>query len=378
MAKSKMINTNKGLPGKSNAKNCNLTANESYAKKSSQTQEIIKFGITRGPALEIGPGSGCLGLEWLKRTENSSLTGLEISAEMVKLAENNAAEYGFLNERAKYLAYISKTLPFEDNSFEAVFSNNSLHDWSEPTVMFNEIHRVLKPGGRYYISDLRWDMKPMVKCYLKLFNPKELQINLVTSPKKTYSEKEINDILVKTKLSGSRISSKPFQLTITGMKPKIISLKKPIPVIGISTKTTSKRAPNDIAQLSRRYMRENIADTISNKKAPGVFVALIKDYHPAKKTFTYTMGDAVTTLDQIPKGLIGFEVPALSYVVFTVRPNSPRDWPRAIMDMKKYIYECWFPNSHYEKAKIINEFELYDERSKSHKNPEIDIYVAIK
>jgi predicted transcriptional regulator YdeE/ubiquinone/menaquinone biosynthesis C-methylase UbiE len=378
MAKSNVTNANKELLGKSNAKNCNLTTNESCAKKSPQTQDIIKFGITRGPALEIGPGPGCLGLEWLKCTENSSLTGLEISAAMVKLAENNAAEYGFLNERAKYLAYITKTLPFEDNSFEAVFSNNSLHDWSELVVMFNEIHRVLKPGGRYYISDLRWDMKPVVKFYLKLINPKELQISSVASRNKTYTEKEINDILVKTKLSGSRISSKPFQLIITGMKPKIISLKKPIPAIGISTKTTSKKAPIDIAKLSRRYMRENIADKISNKKVPGVFIALIKDYHPVKKTFTYTMGDAVTALDQIPKGLIGFEVPALSYVVFTVRPNSPRDWPRAIMDMKKYVYECWFPNSHYEKGKIINEFELYDERCKSLKNPEIDIYVAIK
>jgi hypothetical protein len=44
-----------------------------------ETDRILKSGITRGSALEIGPGPGYLGLEWLKKTEGTSLTAVEIS-----------------------------------------------------------------------------------------------------------------------------------------------------------------------------------------------------------------------------------------------------------------------------------------------------------
>ena len=45
-----------------------------------RTKDIVKAGMTSGHALEIGPGPGYLGLEWLKSTEGTTLTGLEISA----------------------------------------------------------------------------------------------------------------------------------------------------------------------------------------------------------------------------------------------------------------------------------------------------------
>jgi predicted transcriptional regulator YdeE/ubiquinone/menaquinone biosynthesis C-methylase UbiE len=378
MVQLKSFNTHKLQSVKSTVKNCNLRPKASYKNGSSQTKAVIDFGINGGAALEIGPGPGCFGLEWLKATDNSTLTGLEITAEMVKLAEINATEYGFLNERARYLAYITKTLPFEDNSFEAVFSNSSLHEWSEPAVMFNEIYRVLKPGGRYYVSDLRRDMNPLVKYYLKHFHPEEVSGNLPGIRNTTFTEKEINDILSKTKLSGSKISKTPFRLIITGIKPKITRLNAPIQAIGISINTCFNKASIEIDQLCRRYLKDNISNIIPNKKSPGVFITATKNYHPTEKTFTYFLGDEVTSISEIPEGLIDFEVPSLSYVVFTVRPNGSNDWTRAITDMKNYIYEYWFPNSHYEKAKVINEFELYDERSKSPKNPEMDIFVAIQ
>ncbi|OPY28204.1 MAG: hypothetical protein A4E27_00371 [Methanobacterium sp. PtaU1.Bin242] len=91
------------------------------------TAEIVESGIQSGRALEIGPGPGYLGLEWLKNTEGTRLTGLDISAGMVKVAEKNALEYG-LGDRAEYVVGNAMALPFDDGVFDAVFSNASLHE----------------------------------------------------------------------------------------------------------------------------------------------------------------------------------------------------------------------------------------------------------
>ena len=49
-----------------------------------ETNLILKQGISSGFALEVGPGPGYLGLEWLKRTQGTLLKGLDISADMIK------------------------------------------------------------------------------------------------------------------------------------------------------------------------------------------------------------------------------------------------------------------------------------------------------
>jgi len=73
MTKSRMIETNIGLQGEFIAKDYDDIMRESRDKGQLYTDEIIKFGITNGNALEIGPGPGYLGLEWLKKTTGTTL-----------------------------------------------------------------------------------------------------------------------------------------------------------------------------------------------------------------------------------------------------------------------------------------------------------------
>jgi ubiquinone/menaquinone biosynthesis C-methylase UbiE len=130
-----------------------------------ETKAIISQGSNQGTALEIGPGPGYLGLEWLKATQGSRLLGLEISRNMINIACRNAVEYG-LHERAKYVQGNAMEMPFPDDSFDLVFSNGSLHEWETPERVFREISRVLRSGGNYFISDLRRDMNPLVRWFL--------------------------------------------------------------------------------------------------------------------------------------------------------------------------------------------------------------------
>jgi len=70
---------------------------------------------------------------------------------MIALAHKNAGEYG-LEDRVRYVNASGSRMPFEDGSFDAVFTNGSLHEWADPRATFNEIWRVLRAGGRYFIS----------------------------------------------------------------------------------------------------------------------------------------------------------------------------------------------------------------------------------
>lgn len=182
------------------------------------TDDIIKSGIESGLSLEIGSGCGYLGLEWLRKTEGTSLVGMDTSADMVKMAEKNAAEYGFSPERARYIQGDVKSLPFGDETFDAVFSNGSLHEWETPAVTFNEIHRVLKAGGRYYISDYKRNMLYPVKLYIKILIPGKMRPGLIESINAAYTKKELSGILAMTRFGDCNIRTNPASLILVGVK----------------------------------------------------------------------------------------------------------------------------------------------------------------
>jgi predicted transcriptional regulator YdeE len=161
------------------------------------------------------------------------------------------------------------------------------------------------------------------------------------------------------------------------VEPKIITLQDPIKMIGVSIRTTQKTIFKDAVSLGKEYKKIKEQEIILNKKTPWQFVAISKDFE-GEESWEYLMGDVVTNLDSIPMGLKSFEIPPMTYAVFTIKPKSRFAWGISIGRMKKYIYTEWINNSGYElDNKVIGDFELHDEKSEQ-PNPEIDLYVAIK
>jgi ubiquinone/menaquinone biosynthesis C-methylase UbiE len=218
MAKPRIVETDQGITGEFNTHMYEIMMRNMRDKGWIETSLILNQGISSGLALEIGPGPGYLGLEWLKRTQGTQLEGLEISEDMIVLAENNAIEYG-LSDRVKYYQGDAQRMPFQDGYFDAVFTNGSLHEWSNPESIFNEIARVVKPGGKYLISDLRRDMNPAIKGFLWLtVKPKEMRPGLISSVDASYTIAEMRTILARTKLQDWQVNQNPFGIVISGQK----------------------------------------------------------------------------------------------------------------------------------------------------------------
>jgi len=218
MVKPRIIETGEGIQGDFDVRMYDQMMRRMRDKGWLETREILKAGISHGLALEVGPGPGYLGLEWLKKSTGTSLKAVEISPAMIEIARRNAGEYG-LSDRVQYVKGDAQKIPFEDNLFDAAFTNGSLHEWSDPKTVFSEIYRVLKPGGKYLVSDLRRDMHPFLKWFMQaVTKPKEIRPGLRSSIAASYLVEEIEAILRNCLSGGFRVEKKAMGLLITGTK----------------------------------------------------------------------------------------------------------------------------------------------------------------
>jgi ubiquinone/menaquinone biosynthesis C-methylase UbiE len=107
-----------------------------------------------GRILEVAPGPGYLAVE-LGRQPRYQVKGLDISKTFVEIAKRNA-------EQAKVPVDFRRgnvsDMPFSSNSFDLVVCRAAFKNFSQPVKAISEIWRVLKPGGRALIIDLRRDV----------------------------------------------------------------------------------------------------------------------------------------------------------------------------------------------------------------------------
>lgn len=106
---------------------------------------IAQFTRYRGKrVLEIGVGAGTDHLQWARAEVD--LFGIDLTNAGVEITERRLAMYGLKSNLKRVDAEI---LPFEDNSFDVVYSWGVIHHSENPQAIVNEIKRVLKPNGEF-------------------------------------------------------------------------------------------------------------------------------------------------------------------------------------------------------------------------------------
>jgi ubiquinone/menaquinone biosynthesis C-methylase UbiE len=124
-----------------------------------------------------------------------------------------------MQDATRYIEGNCMKIPFGNESFDAVLSNGSLHEWEDPVAVFNEIGRVLKTGGRFCIADMRRDVNALLAGIVyRTTKPKEIRPGFLTSLHASYTVAEISQLLAKSGLRGAKVKKAVFGLLISGQK----------------------------------------------------------------------------------------------------------------------------------------------------------------
>jgi ubiquinone/menaquinone biosynthesis C-methylase UbiE/accessory colonization factor AcfC len=114
-------------------------------------QQILDdYGFAKGIAVDIGCG-GCQTLIHMARLTDLECVGLDIEPEILEVAEQNVAEAGF-SERFRFVAGDVHNIPLPDDYADLIMSRGSIPFWRDRVRAFEEIYRVLKPGGVAFIG----------------------------------------------------------------------------------------------------------------------------------------------------------------------------------------------------------------------------------
>lgn len=120
-------------------------------------------GHERARVLDLGCGAGHVSFRVADLA--AEVVAYDLSADMLAVVAATAVERGLpaiVTQQG-----VAERLPFEDASFDFVFSRYSAHHWTDVAVALREVRRVLKPGGQFAVVDVASPGRPLLDTYLQ-------------------------------------------------------------------------------------------------------------------------------------------------------------------------------------------------------------------
>lgn len=172
-----------------------------------------------GTLADLGCGPGYLLRAAAKKFTELRLVGVDIAEEALDAARKNLGP-----ARVELLRGGSDNLPLPDSSCDFVVSTFSLHHWSRPGEIFSEFYRVLKPGGRFLVMDLRRDAPAPVHLFICVVTavivPRALRKirEPLGSLRAAYTVDEARGLLAETPFEDLRVERGFFWMVLSGRK----------------------------------------------------------------------------------------------------------------------------------------------------------------
>jgi SAM-dependent methyltransferase len=170
-----------------------------------------------GTILEIGPGPAWITIFFSQLRPDLEIYGIEASPDMIRVAQKNIQKMQCAPHIHLMPGIVEKLHETTKDQFDLIFSNDSLHHWTDPLQSFQEIQHRLKINGKIFIHDSRRDLG--LGGHLILYGIGKLMAGKMwkdwkSSINASYTPAEIKQILAKTDLSWS-VQGDLMDLSIT-------------------------------------------------------------------------------------------------------------------------------------------------------------------
>ena len=130
--------------------------------------------------LDIGAGLGAIDQLLVAVHGAGSVVGIDVDPALLRQMDERNRNAG-LADRIRSRLVAPGPLPFEANSFDVVFSKDSIVQIPDKPALFAEVHRVLRPGGRFLASDwLRGGSGPYSPEMMEFFRLEGIAYNMAS------------------------------------------------------------------------------------------------------------------------------------------------------------------------------------------------------
>jgi predicted transcriptional regulator YdeE len=137
--------------------------------------------------------------------------------------------------------------------------------------------------------------------------------------------------------------------------------------IGLELRTNNEECSSSMPAHKERFFGENVPSKIPNKVNDNI-LALYTDYEgDYTKPYSWILGCEVSSLDEIPEGLVGKVIPESNYAVFATQGS----FPQGLIAAWQAIWKSNLDRSY------TSDFEVYRSGFDLQKNPQVKIYIAI-
>lgn len=102
---------------------------------------------------DLGSGRGLDVLRMAEAVGSGGFAyGVDISEGMLKKANKNAEKLGI--ENVRFLKSPLEIIPLSDGTVDVLISNCTINHADDKLAVWKEVYRILKPGGRFVVSDI--------------------------------------------------------------------------------------------------------------------------------------------------------------------------------------------------------------------------------
>ena len=175
--------------------------------------------------LDVAAGTADLCIETIRQGKSQKVVGVDISEGMLDVGREKVLRKG-LSDKIEFRLADCASLPFDDNTFDAVTCGYGVRNFAELDRSLTEIFRVLKPGGQLRILEFTYPTNKLVRFFYdfyftrivprigkKLTDNGEAYIYFMNSVKSFAKGRDFIAILEKNGFSDTSFKSQTFGIS---------------------------------------------------------------------------------------------------------------------------------------------------------------------